>query len=58
MKRATTIEETEKGFIVWVKDGGFTPMRDYINGEWKIVFFPSMEDAQRAKDDYNETWSE
>jgi len=57
MKRAIRIEEREKGWIVLVNDCGVIPMCDYINGKWQTVYFSSVEDAQKAKNDYNEVWN-
>ena len=57
MKIATKIEKKDKGYIVWVNDGGLCAMCELKDGEWETCYFPTYEDAEKAKNDYNEVWS-
>ena len=56
MKYADIIKETDKGFIVIINDNGYVPMRELKDGEWQICYFPTYEEAERARDDYNRVW--
>lgn len=56
MRNAYDVKETEKGFVVKIYDNGFTTMSDLINGEWKICYFPTREEAEKAMNNYNEFW--
>ena len=57
MKRAFAIEEKHGGYIVHVNDNGYIcAMCEYKNGDWKTCVFPTHEDAEQAKNDYNDVW--
>ena len=60
MKRAYLIEETKKGFVVWVNDNGYicAMCRHDKNFDWETCYFKTYRDAEQAKDDYNYIWND
>lgn len=57
MKVAYDIEKKDKGYIVHVNDHGHCVMCEYVDGKWQDCYFPTYEEALKAKNDYNEVWN-
>lgn len=60
MKKAIGYTETPKGFTVTVFDHGYVKMNEPTHEYpyYKICYFATKEEAQKAIDEYNELWRE